>query len=68
MAVSLMGPKPSTAGVVRDHAGGRSERTQRLVIFQHLSNGLLGALDCDGHVPVSDGLVTDDGHERREHE
>jgi hypothetical protein len=38
----------------------------------HLSNGLLAAgqcaLDCGGHVSVSDRLVTNDGHERREHE
>ena len=27
-----------------------------------------GALDRDDHVPVSDGLVPDDGHEWREHE
>jgi hypothetical protein len=27
-----------------------------------------GALYCDDHVPVSEGLVTDDGHERHEHE
>lgn len=37
-----------------------------------LSNGLPaagdGALDCDGHVSVSERLVTDDGHEGREHE
>ena len=36
-----------------------------------LADGLLaageGALDCDGHVPVSDGLVADDGHEGPEH-
>jgi hypothetical protein len=39
---------------------------------RHLSNGLLaageGAVDCDGHVSVSDRLVTNDGHEGRKHE
>jgi hypothetical protein len=32
-AVSLTSPKPSTAVVVRDLAGGRPELTQKLVIF-----------------------------------
>jgi hypothetical protein len=30
--------------------------------------GREGALECNGHVPVTDGLVTDDGHEWRKHE
>ena len=33
VAVSLTGPKPSAAVVVRDLAGGRPERTPKLVIF-----------------------------------
>lgn len=27
-----------------------------------------GAPDCNGHVSVSECLITDDGHEGREHE